>query len=321
MKHSLKTCGVPAVLVLCFLLTACRQPADEPKPTVVIRIAAAPGVFPDERVDFLKQALQKHFQARVERIFSNLPGAARPLEEGEVEMAVIPTNTAYLAYTKGWGDLPRPHAKLRGVAALNTLPLQLVTTEASGIRNWRDIRGRRVAIDRPGSTTEVTTKMALEALGLTLADFRPVQVRHNNEILENFRTGSVDAVFHRSYEASATLEKLMQVPGARLISLSTKEIEMIRSRYPFLHSTSIPAGMYGNHPGISTIGVDSVMVCRSDLPEELVYWITRALVESMTTSVPVTNAVHQPDPDQVHATPIPLHPGAARYYRERELLQ
>ena len=62
----------------------------------------------------------------------DLPSAAGPLEKGEVEMAVIPSNTAYLAYTQGWGDLPRPHSRLRGIAALNTLPLQLVTTEASG---------------------------------------------------------------------------------------------------------------------------------------------------------------------------------------------
>ena len=96
---------------------------------------------------------------------------------------------------------------------------------------------------------------------------------------------------------------------------------MIRSRYPFLHSTLIPTGMYGNHPGIATVGVDTVMVCRSDLPEEQVYWITRALVDSMTAAVRTMNPVHQPDPDQVYATPIPLHPGAARYYRERALFQ
>ena len=159
-------------LILCFLLTGCQKPADERKPPVRIRIAAAPGVFPDQRVEFLNRALQEHFQVQVERIFSNLPGAARPLEEGEVEMAVIPSNAAYQAYTQRWGDLLRPHSKLRGIAALSTLPLQLMTTEASGIRNWRDIRSRRVAIGQPGSTTEATVKMALEGLGLTLADIQ-----------------------------------------------------------------------------------------------------------------------------------------------------
>ena len=317
-----KTCGTRAVssLILCFLLTGCQKAADEPKPPIRIRIAAAEGVFPDQRVQFLSRALQEHFPVQVERIFSNLPGAARPLEEGEVEMAVVPSNTAYLAYTQGWGDLPRPHSRLRGIAALNTLPLQLVTTEASGIRNWRDIRGRRVAIGPAGSTTEVTVKMTLEGLGLSLADIRRQWIS-NNEIVAKFRAGNVDAVFLRAYNASPLTEKVMEVPGARMISISRKEIEMIRSRYPFLHSTLIPAGMYGNRPGIATVGVDTVMVCRSDLPEELVYWITRALVDSMTAAVRTTNPVHQPDPDQVYATPIPLHPGAARYYRERELFQ
>ena len=73
--------------------------------------------------------------------------------------------------------------------------------------------------------------------------------------------------------------------------------------------------MYGNHPEVETIGVDSLMVCRDDLSEELVYWITRSLVESLA-GLPRSTAL---DPEQVHATPIPLHAGAARYYREQEL--
>ena len=72
-----KTCGTHAIsfLVLFFLLTGCHRPADEPKPPVLIRIAAAPGVFPDQRIQFLKRALQEHFPVQIERIFSNLPGA------------------------------------------------------------------------------------------------------------------------------------------------------------------------------------------------------------------------------------------------------
>ena len=64
-----------------------------------------------------------------------------------------------------------------------------------------------------------------------------------------------------------------------------------------------------------------MMICREDLPEELVYWITRTLFESLPELVRSLQSLRQVDLEQVHASPIPLHPGAARFYRERELFQ
>ena len=75
----------------------------------------------------------------------------------------------------------------------------------------------------------------------------------------------------------------MRVPGVSFVPLARNQIETIRVHDAFLHSTSIPGGMYGNHPEIETVGADIFLACRDDLPEELVYWITRTLFESSTS--------------------------------------
>ena len=100
----------------------------------------------------------------------------------------------------------------------------------------------------------------------------------------------------------------MRVPGARLIPISRSEVERIRTRYPFWHTTAIPPDIYGNASEIETAGTDAVMICREDLPEELVYWITRTLFESLPELVRSLQSLRQVDLEQVHASPIPLHP-------------
>ena len=62
-----------------------------------------------------------------------------------------------------------------------------------------------------------------------------------------------------------------------------------------------------------------LLACRDDLPEELVYWITRTLFESLPGLADSLNSLRQIDLEGVQASPIPLHAGAMRFYREREL--
>jgi TRAP transporter TAXI family solute receptor len=113
----------------------------------------------------------------------------------------------------------------------------------------------------------------------------------------------------------------MKAPGVFLVPIRRREVEQIRAHHPFLRPTSIPAGMYGNEGEIETVGTDMLLACRNDLPDELVYWVTRTLFESLPDLAASYNLLRQIDLQQISASPIPLHPGAARFYRERELFQ
>jgi TRAP transporter TAXI family solute receptor len=208
--------------------------------------------------------------------------------------------------------------KLRGVAVLYTTPLHLMATDSSHILNVADLRGKRVFVGTVGSPTEFAARMSLQALGISLDQ---IQLRRmpDSELVRSLRAGELDAVFYRGNDPYPLIQEMMQVPGVSFISMSRNQIETIRAHHPFFHSTSVPAGMYGNHPEIETVGGDMLLACRADLPDELVYWITRTLFESLPELADSLPALRRIDPEHVQASPVPLHSGAARFYREREL--
>jgi TRAP-type uncharacterized transport system substrate-binding protein len=91
----------------------------------------------------------------------------------------------------------------------------------------------------------------------------------------------------------------------------------LRSQYPFIKPASVLSREVAGLPAdVPTVGTDSLIICRRDLPEDLVYRLTKQLL----TQPDSQNALSI-DPDTAPATPIPLHPGAARYYRELQLLK
>ena len=160
--------------------------------------------------------------------------------------------------------------------------------------------------------------MSLEGVGLSLADIHVTRMP-DDAIAQSLRDGQLDAVFYRGNDPYPAVQEMMRVPGVSFIPISRRQIETIRAHHPFLHSTSIPTGMYGNHPEIETVGGDMLLACRADLPEDLVYWITRTLFESLPELAASFPSLRQMDTEHVQAPPIPLHAGAARFYREREL--
>ncbi len=93
----------------------------------------------------------------------------------------------------------------------------------------------------------------------------------------------------------------------------------MRTQFPFYMETKIPAGTYtGQTEEVPTLAVKALLVVRADLSERLVYDITKALFNNL----PAFGAAHVRGKDLAIATaqenmPIPLHPGAIRFYRER----
>ena len=107
--------------------------------------------------------------------------------------------------------------------------------------------------------------------------------------------------------------------GARLIPIVGPSVDTLRREYPFLKLTLIPPGMYPNaREAVRTIGVDTLLICRGDMDEGLVYEVTKEFFDGLVSGSerPSLGSVEL---DQASATSIPLHDGAARYYRQREL--
>jgi uncharacterized protein len=288
-----------------------------PRPTIRV---ATDGKDYNPLFDALHGPLQSQYPARIETLQNDLPNNVRLVETGQADLAIVPVNVAYLAYSRGWADILRPYTRLRAIATLYSIPLYLIARNGSGIRNWTDVRGKRVAIGAPDSTTQVTVKMALDGLAVPF-DALDAHWVNGNAAVEELRAGAVDAVFHRGNDPPSTLPKLLQVPNVAAIPILPREADRIRALHPFLHPLVVGPGTYENYLAIPTIGVDSLAVCRNDLPDGLVYAVTRAVFQTLEGPPHLARGFQRVELRRIQATPIPLHPGAARYFRERELFE
>lgn len=132
----------------------------------------------------------------------------------------------------------------------------------------------------------------------------------------------VDAArFYGGYPFRPVTEAAQRYP-IHVVEFDDFASSLAKGRYPFFKPLVIPAGTYpGQANAIRTVAIDNVLVCRAQLPADLVYRLTLTLFRGLSSIASVHASVRQIDPENGAATPIPLHDGAGRYYRERELFR
>jgi TRAP transporter TAXI family solute receptor len=183
-----------------------------------------------------------------------------------------------------------------------------------------DLAGARIGIDPSGSYGAVYAQVLLKAYGLGGED---VALSHMfpDQMGARMKDQTLDAAVFVG-AVSTLITNVTRIVGVRVLDVDRGTVNTLRARYPFLNPTVIAAGDIASEQNdIHTFGVENVLICRRELGEDLVYRLTAGLFEQAERSAQQNPDVRRIDLEQAPATPIPLHPGAARYYREREILQ
>lgn len=241
------------------------------------------------------------------------------VHKGTAQIGFTQADIAYIAYSRGPHRGARPYTDLRAVALLWSNTAQLVVPRNSSIRSVEDLRGRRVAVGTVGSGTEGLARIILTAYGLSYQDIRPAFLSFRDTIAK-IRSGEVDAAFAVAGIPTPAVLELNQRPGVRLVPIESGRINAVRAEYPFLRPIVLARGTYkGQTADVPAVGVDDVLICRSDLDADYVYLLTKWFFDALPRLARDIPAAGEIEIDRAPATPIPLHPGAARYYREREI--
>jgi uncharacterized protein len=239
------------------------------------------------------------------------------IQNGTVDLGVAFSNDAYEGY---WShsEANKGMREVRGVALLQPLSEYLLVRGNSGIKTISDLRGRSVGVGPKDTSSFVLGPLVLEAF-----DVNPVAVKvlaSRAEASAALKNRAVDAVFLPGYvypdgEMSAAIQE-----GAYFIPISGPAVDRLREDHPFVRLTTIPRNVIpGQTSIIPTVGIDMVVVCGSDVDESLIYELTRQLFIAFPRLSGVEASLRFLNFEEAAATPIPLHPGAARYFREREL--
>ena len=233
------------------------------------------------------------------------------LQNKKTDITGTLADVAYLAYAGQLEEMSKPFDQLRGMVVTGLNTMHLLVGRNARVASLRDLKGLRVSLGAPGSSTAHITVSMLEDLGIATGQIHAERLP-NTELVNRLANGDIDAAFSGFNLPGAVVTAATQ-NGVRLIPIDGPEIEEMRTRYPYLKRTLISRGTYPNQPEpVRTLGVDTLLVCRADLDDDVVYRFLDAYFATRPVMTP-------PNLDRAPATPIPLHPGAARYYRQREL--
>jgi uncharacterized protein len=308
------------LVALTVLVSGCSQAAPEP-PRVKVRLVTG---TPGGNFYVLGEALAREYR----RALPNVDIEVRPsdgsasnleaLQRGDADIGLSHADVTYLAFAGRLGSQRSAFARLRGVAMLETAAVHVVVRANSGIRSVDQLRNRRISLGRPSWGNSSTAALVLRAFGLGLGDAHVEPLRYD-EAASRLSSGELDALLVTgTYPLSAVTAAASA--GAVILPLDGDTIDRLRRDYPFFTRATIPAGTYhGQSRAIHTIGVHTLLVCRADLDETLVHDLTEQLFAILPLLPTPEAPLGRIDLARAPATPIPLHEGAARYYREREL--
>lgn len=240
------------------------------------------------------------------------------IEDGMADVSIVPADIVYVGFNKGTETRAFPHRKLRGMAVMHMAAIHLIATDRLDIHSLKDLRGKRIGIGPTGTSTTVTVPLVLAQLGIAPSDIRLEQLPYD-DTAKQLRNGSLDADFVFSAFPAETPETLLAVPGTHLVSIPEPEILKLREKFSFLRPVVIPAEAYGTKENIRTLGVNFLFVCREGLDEDLVYNMLSVFFDSVPELSKLRAALRVISFDQAPGTPIPLHAGAERFYREHQL--
>ncbi len=212
---------------------------------------------------------------------------------------------------------------LRIFAGLYVNPNQLVVTEASGIQTLEDLAGRHISVGAPGSTTVDEAVVHLAAAGLSLDDVK-AEYMGTSESADAISNKQLDGVWVMAGTPNAAVTQILTTTDARLLPIPPETVEKLKDNYPWYVPYIIPAGTYeGQEEDVPTSAVKLTLFVTNDVDEEIVYQMTRLFWENWDSLQQTHAALRRADPMEAcsELAGVPLHEGAARYYREKGILK
>ena len=227
-----------------------------------------------------------------------------------VTLAASTGYTGTAKWTKG-----KKFSNLRALFMMFPAPLQLMSKASNPVENIRDLAGKRVSVGNPGSTHDQVYRAILKVLHV-----RPTRLV-NLPVPDSVRQlgdGQLDAVAVSVGLPNGTITRFDASHKVNLAGYSNLDVANLLVNMPYLSRFTIPANSYKSiTKPVKTLAVWAIMLTDADLPENVIYKITKATHENKKDLVTVVKAGKFLDAKTIVNSPIPVHPGAIRYYKEQ----
>ncbi len=213
---------------------------------------------------------------------------------------------------------------LRLIANLYPESVHVVVKKGSGIKSVADLKGKRVALDEPGSGTLVNARAILAAYGVSEKDIKPEYIKPN-QAGDKMKDGSLDAFFFTGGAPAGAIAELASAGGGiDILPIDGPQAEALRKSSPFFAPDTIAAETYRGVGQVNTLAVGAQLVTSDKIAADTVYEITKALYgEAAQKQLANGHAKGKyiTKENAVRSAGIPFHPGAERFYKEAGLLK
>lgn len=214
-----------------------------------------------------------------------------------------------------------PLERLRAIAGTYRNYIQVVASEESGIKTLEDLKGKRISVGAPKSGTELNARAIFAAAGLSYEDMRRVEFLPYAESVELIKNRQLDATLQSSGLGMAAIRDLASTMPVTFVAISEEVVQKINN--PAYQPGVIPAGTYdGQEEDVPTVGITNILVSHDKVPEDVAYQMTKLIFDNLDA---LGNAHAAAKAIKLEAAagnlPIPLHPGAERFYREAGVLE
>ncbi|WP_202319978.1 TAXI family TRAP transporter solute-binding subunit [Archaeoglobus neptunius] len=249
----------------------------------------------------------------------------RKIVNNQLDLAITFSLPTYQAYN-GKGNFDKPYKNIRTIAAVYPSPLQVAVLADSDIHSYSDLLGKRVSPGKVGFTGKYTFEKVLEVYGISLDDIEKaggkITYAGYRDQVDLMKDGHLDAIVQQTVVPSSTLLDLSTLKPIRLLSIDQDKLEEFLKRNPAYSAYEIPANVYnGQTEPVQSVGLWNIWVCRADLPEDVVYKITKILWDNQEKFYELHQAYrdNMKLENALKGLTVPLHPGAYKFYKEKGL--
>lgn len=247
------------------------------------------------------------------------------IRAGELDMGVAQSDWQHHAYN-GTSKFKEagPFKDLRAVFSVHPEPFTVVARADSGIKNFMDLKGKRVNIGNPGSGQRGTMEVLMKALGWTKDDFKLASELKSAEQSKALCDNKIDAMVFTVGHPSGSIKEATTSCDSVLVTVDGAAVEKLVADNAYYRIATIPGGMYrGNPDDVKTFGVGATFVSSTNAPADTVYQVVKAVFENFDSFRKFHPAFGHLKKEEMikDGLSAPLHDGAAKYYKEAGLLK
>jgi uncharacterized protein len=243
------------------------------------------------------------------------------LQQGKGELALALGDSVKFAW-EGNEEVgfKTPLNKLRGIAAVYPNYIQIAATADSGIKTLADLAGKSLSVGAPKSGTELNARAILGAAGMSYDNLGKTEYLPFAESVELLKNRQLDATLQSAGLGVSSIKDLATSVPTTIVAVPADVVEKLGA--PYIAAT-IPAGTYeGQTADVPTAAVVNFLITHEDVSEETAYQMTKLMFENLPELVAAHAAARAINLEgALNGMPVPLHPGAERFYREAGILK